>query len=121
METVGGEFIMKACAEEDPDRLRTMDDLYGLVKRIGFLPLFANNISGFSVEERVTAEQWWTDDITSDPWCWRMEAARQPDIAYGKFFDRRAGFISRDWFPVFANYRREGYDFEGLFEDELAS
>ena len=31
-------------------------------------------------------------------------------IAYGKFFDRKAGFISREWLPVFANYRRDGYD-----------
>ena len=31
-----------------------------------------------------------------------------------------AGFISRKWFPVFANYRRDGYDFDALFEDEKA-
>ena len=69
----------------------------------------------------MTAEQWWTGDSYSDPWEWRIMASRHPDIAYGKFFDRKAGFISREWFPVFANYRREGYDFEALFEDELAS
>jgi hypothetical protein len=47
--------------------------------------------------------------------------ASDPDIAYGKFFGRNAGFIARDFFPIFANYRRNGYDFDALFEDELAS
>ena len=25
--------------------------------------------------------------------------------------------MSREWFPCFANYRRDGYDYEGLYED----
>ena len=25
--------------------------------------------------------------------------------------------MSREWFPRFANYRRDGYDYEGLYED----
>ena len=27
------------------------------------------------------------------------------------------GFISKKWLPVFANYRRDGYDFDALYED----
>ena len=46
---------------------------------------------------------------------------KHPDIAYGKIFDKKAGFIHKSWFPTFANYRRNGYDFDALFEDELAS
>jgi hypothetical protein len=46
-----------------------------------------------------------------------MLLAEYDDIAYGKFFDRKAGFVSKEWFPVFANYRRDGYDYEGLYED----
>ena len=38
-----------------------------------------------------------------------------------KFFGGRAGFISRAWLPVFANYRRDGYDFDARWDDELAS
>ena len=30
-------------------------------------------------------------------------------------------FISVEWFPDFANYRRDGYDFDARFDDELAS
>ena len=47
----------------------------------------------------------------------RQVLAPHPDVAYGKFFDKKAGFVSRAWFPAFANYRRDGYDWEGLYED----
>ena len=108
METVNGSFIMKGCEADSPLRLRRIEDLYKLVADIGFMPLFANSILGFSVEERVTADQWWTGDALSDPWEWRQIASKNQDIAYGKFFDRKAGFVSKEWFPVFANYRRDG-------------
>ena len=121
METVNGEWIMKGCAEDDPLRLKTVDDLLSLVRRIGFLPLFESGITGFSVEERTTADSWWTGDADTDPWEWRIALSAHPEIAYGKFFDKNAGFIHKDFFPVFANYRRNGYDFEALFDDELAS
>ncbi len=112
---------MKGCAEDDPQRLVTSGDLISLVREIGFLPLFESGIAGFSVEERTTAASWWTGDRDTDPWEWRIILSAHPEIAYGKFFDKKAGFIHKDFFPVFANYRRNGYDFEALFDDELAS
>lgn len=112
---------MLGCDEMDPDCLHTVDDLIDLIMKIGFIPLFSNSVRGFSVEERTVSSCWWTGDSTTDPWEWRQILASHPDIAYGKFFDRRAGFISKEWFPVFANYRRDGYDFDALYEDELAS
>lgn len=33
---------------------------------------------------------------------------------------KKAGFISKEWFPCFANYRRDGYDFDSLYEDGYA-
>lgn len=39
----------------------------------------------------------------------------------GKFFDKKAGFISREWLPYFLNFRRDGYDFDALWEDGKAS
>ena len=121
METINGEWIMKGCDESDPSALQSVEELISLVHAIGFLPLFSNTIDGFSVEERVPAYVWWTGDEAADPWEWRMILARDPDIAYGKFFNKAAGFVSRSCFPLFANYRRNGYDFDALFEDELAS
>ena len=120
MESVDGKIIMKGCDSDAPQRMHSIDELYALIKSVGFLPLFANVIPGFSVEERTTVESWWTGDPETDPWEWRQIASRHPDIAYGKFFDKKAGFISKEWFPTFANYRRNGYDFEALFEDEFA-
>lgn len=44
-----------------------------------------------------------------------------PVCAYGKFFLGKAVFISEAWYPDFANYRRDGYDFDARYEDGLAS
>ena len=121
METINGEWIMKGCVSSDPSALHVAEELISLVHTIGFLPLFSNDIPGFSVEERVPAYVWWTGDEATDPWEWRMILARDPDIAYGKFFNKAAGFVSKSFFPTFSNYRRNGYDFDALFEDELAS
>lgn len=60
-------------------------------------------------------------DPEQDPWEWREIIARSHQVAYGKFFDKKAGFISLAWLPHFANYRRDGYDFDARWEDGLAS
>ena len=117
MDTIDGEWIMKGCRRTDKDCLHSPDDLLALVLKVGFLPLFSNCIPGFSVEEHTPSEDWWQDDPATDPWAWRHVLAPNPLVAYGKFFDKKAGFVSREWFPRFANYRRDGYDYEGLYED----
>lgn len=73
------------------------------------------------MRDHVCPQCWWTGDPQQDPWIWRELIARSGQVAYGKFFNNKAGFISRKWFPVFANYRRDGYDFDALYDDELAS
>ncbi|MCC8357637.1 MAG: hypothetical protein LJU34_07410 [Oscillospiraceae bacterium] len=45
---------------------------------------------------------------------------RKTGCAYGKFFAGKAGFISREWYCDFANYRRDGYDFDARYDDGLA-
>ena len=76
------------------------------INEVGFLPLFKNDIPGFSLEERTVPEYWWSEDSEHDPWEWREIIARRGDVAYGKFFDKKAGFISKEWMPYFVNYRR---------------
>ena len=120
MEVISGEFIMTGCDPMDPGALHSPADAKALIHTIGFLPLFSNDIRGFSIEEHVPAGNWWTGDPQTDPWEWRVILAADDTIAYGKFFNKTAGFISKDFFPVLANYRRNGYDFDALFEDELA-
>ena len=89
------------------------------VRRLGFLPFFKNEVPGFSIAEH-TPPQLWFSDVADGPWEWKGPVARTKEVLYGKFFKGRAGFISRDWFPVFANYRRKGYDFDALYDDGFA-
>ena len=87
------------------------------MNEIGFLPFFANDVPGFSAEEHTASHVWWTGNKATDPWEWREEIAASHAIAYGKFFDGRAGFISVPWLPYFANARRSGWDFDGKWQE----
>lgn len=115
-----GEWIMRGVGEDDPACIRTAKELTDYINAVGFLPLFRNDVPGFSVEEHTSPYHWWTDDAL-DPWQWRMILAREHKVAYGKFFDKKAGFISLEWLPRFINYRRDGYDFDARWDDEKAS
>ncbi|MBQ8966667.1 hypothetical protein [Ruminococcus sp.] len=121
METVNGEWIMKGLRLDDPMRIRTCGELTAWIKKVGFLPLFSGEVEGFSAEEHVSPRFWWTGDREDDPWEWREIIAAEHEVAYGKFFGGRAGFVSREWLPYFANYRRGGYDFDARYEDGLAN
>ena len=114
-------WIMHGLSYDDPACIRTVEKLEKYIESVGFLPFFRCEIPGFSVEEHTAADAWWTDDPARDPWQWRKLLAARGQVAYGKFFDRKAGFISKEWFPAFANYRRDGYDFDARWDDELAS
>ena len=116
-----GDWIMHGMAPEDPRCVRTPEQLIRLVNETGFLPLFRNGVPGFSVEERTDASGWWTADESRDPWEWRRILADGAQVAYGKFFDRKAGFVSLEWLPDFLNWRRDGYDFDARWEDAKAS
>ena len=71
---------------------------------LGFLPFFRCGIPGFSIEEMVAREYWFTDE--EGAWEWKGPIIRDGQCAYGKFFNRKAGFVSRAWLPDWANYRR---------------
>lgn len=116
-----GDWIMYGLAWDDPCRVRTWRELIDWINEVGFLPLFRNEIPGFSAEEHTSSRFWWTGDPEQDPWEWRELIARTGEVAYGKFFDGKSGFVSRAWFPAFANARRDGYDFDARWEDALAN
>jgi len=99
--------------------IETKQDLIDAVQTFGFVPLFANSVPGFSVEEHVAPAVWFSGG--EGVWEWKGPVIRESGCAYGKFFENKAVFISRDWFPDFANYRRDGYDFDARFDDGLAS
>ncbi len=99
--------------------LRSAEDIVRLVQEVGFLPFFANGICGFSVEENCPPELWFADDVDG-PWEWKGPAIKSGKCLYGKFFNGKAGFVSAEWFPDFANYRRDGYDFDSRCDEGLA-
>ncbi len=100
--------------------IRTIEDLENMVEDWGFLPFFSGRIPGFSVEEMADPSIWYeTGDFRV--WDWKGPVIQDLKCGYGKFFEKKAGFVSRDWFWDFANYRRDGYDYEGMVEDELVN
>ncbi len=100
--------------------IQSKQDLINAVQTFGFVPLFENEIEGFSAEEHLDPAYWFPDE-GEGIWDWKGPVIREAGCAYGKFFGGKAVFISRKWFPDFANYRRDGYDFDARFDDELAS
>ena len=116
-----GIYRMDGIPWNEPGCIHTADEAIKYINNVGFLPLFSNSVPGFSLEEHTGIDYWWSEDIERDPWEWRIEIARTGEVAYGKFFSKKAGFVSKEWLPYFVNYRRDGYDFEGKYSDGLAS
>lgn len=106
-------------------KIRRIEDLIETVDEVGFLPFFCSRIYGFSLEDHVADSAWyrgrWHGKVVWDAWNWKGELLRDKSLIYGKFFEGKAGFISKEWFPDFCNYRRDGYDFDSRFEDGLAN
>ena len=120
MAVENGEWVLHGADWDSPERIRSWRELIDYVDKTGFLPLFQNEVKGFSVEEKTSPLFWWTGDPEQDPWEWRAIIARSKKVAYEKFFNKKGGFISLKWLPYFANYRRDGYDFDARWEDGLA-
>lgn len=97
--------------------IKNIDDLKAAVTELGFVPFFENSIPGFSIEEHVDPRIWFSNE--DGPWEWKGPVINELGCAYGKFFEKKAVYISREWFPDFANYRRDGYDFDARYEDGL--
>ena len=98
--------------------IRSKKDLIKAINTLGFLPFFANSIEGFSIEEHISPDCWFSE--SDGAWEWKGPVIRETGCAYGKFFEHKAAYISREWFPDFANYRRDGYDFDARYDDGLA-
>ena len=94
--------------------VRSPEELERLVLRIGFLPFFRNEIQGFSIEEVTPRELWFNNEIDG-PWEWKGPVICGGLCTYGKFFNRKAGYVSLEWFPDFANWRRSN---SSLTKDE---
>lgn len=74
-------------------QLHSADGLIAAVEQYGFLPLFRNEIHGFSVEELCSPELWFADDVDG-PWEWKGPAARSgkgAKLIDGKVFKGNVG------------------------------
>ena len=83
------------------------------IQETGFLPLLSSGIRGFSAEEVVSADCRYVvfpDGGWDWPlWKWKGPIVTSGAFVYGKFFDKKAGFVSREWWPDFYNYRHNKY------------
>lgn len=69
-----------------------------------------------------TPVRWHTGERETDPWEWRMRVLEERnDIAYGKLFFRKSGYITKQWYPHFLKVRREGMTFEEKYREGLMS
>lgn len=80
------------------------------IQQIGFLPLLDSDISGFSAEEMVAEDCRYVtfpDGGWDWPlWKWKGPIVTEGNCVYGKFFNKKAGFVSREWWSDLCNYRR---------------
>lgn len=99
-------------------------ELIDYINQIGFLPLLSMGLD-WSAEEVVDEDCQYVklpDGSWEWPlWKWKGSILQESGCAYGKFFNRKAAFISRAWWPDFCNYRRSIYPYpeEGSVEESI--
>ncbi|MCR5050613.1 MAG: hypothetical protein K6A36_05965 [Paludibacteraceae bacterium] len=85
------------------------------IHQVGFLPLLDSGIPGFNAEVMMDEDCHYIsheDGSWEWPlWSWKSPAVREGDCVYGKFFSGKAGFVAREWWPDFCNYRRSIFPF----------
>ena len=116
-----GTWIMYGVSREDPECIHTVDEAVEYINKVGFLPLLKNEIPGFSLEERTAPEYWWSGDPKSDPWEWREIIARSGKVAYGKFFDKKAGLFQSSGFRILQTLDGTDMILMRFWDDEKAS
>lgn len=102
-----------------PFIIDSRESLEKAAEAFGLLPFFPNNIRGLSVEEMCAPGRLFGGNYDEGCWEWKGPVIRKRTTAYGKFFRRKAGFISLDLLPDFLNYRRTSYTVRPGTTEEL--
>lgn len=89
------------------------------VSRYGLLPFFRNNIPGFSIEEMTPPPLLFGGNEYEGCWEWKGPVIRRRTTAYGKFFKRKAGFVSLELLPYFLNIRRNALKISPGSQEEM--
>ena len=97
-----GAWIMRGLDWDDPSRIQSWEELIDWIDEVGFLPLFKNEVDGFSAEENTSDLYWWTGDEEQDPWEWRRLIARsgRPDSARAGRRTSRARGLTCRWAAI---------------------
>jgi len=92
------------------DLITNKEQLEKAALKYGMLPFFANKVTGFSIEE-LAAPGMLFGETSEDYGCWEWKGPVicEQTTAYGKFFRKKAGFVSLELLPDFLNYRRSRY------------
>lgn len=99
--------------------ITTQSELEGAVHKFGLLPFFPNNIKGFSIQEMTPPGLLFGGNEYDGCWEWKGPVVRNRTTAYGKFFRRKAGFVSRELLPFFLKWRRSRYDIKPGSTEEM--
>ena len=95
-----GEWIMRGMDWDNPARIQSWEDLIRWIDEIGFLPLFQNEVAGFSAEENTAGLYWWTGNPDQAPreWC----ALNRPQRPGGlrQFFRQTSRFYLQSLVPA---------------------
>lgn len=107
------------------NEIHSCPELMEYIQKTGFLPLLDSGIYGYSAEAVVDEDCRYTvfpDGGWDWPlWKWKGPIVADGNCVYGKFFAGKAGFVSREWWPDFCNYRRSVYPVpaEGSIEEAI--
>lgn len=101
--------------------IESAEELMEVISEVGFLPLLPSSVPGFSAEElvspdcryQVLEDGGWEWQV----WKWKGPIVQLGECAYGKFFAKKAGYVSMEWWRDFMNYRRAMAD--SLSDDSI--
>lgn len=104
-------------------KINTYNEFVTIVEEIGFMPLSNNCIDFISLssDKGLTVPEQWHTGLPSDPWSWRTKIEEEKKAAYAKLFDKKPGFISLAWYPIFLAARRKNRSFAEMYADGLLS
>ena len=114
----------------EQNQIRSYQDFTTALLRAGFSMGGGNNeginsVISWSWDETPPYEtpvRWHTGEPETDPWEWRMRVLdEREDIAYGKVFFKKSGYITKDWAPYFLAARRGKEEFDGAYADGTLS
>lgn len=90
------------------NRIYSADDLAACINEYGILPFWSED--GFSA--------WQLSGVDFNKlWNIREAVVNTKAVAYGKFVNKKATFVSLDVFPYLCALRRDGYDFDSAADE----